>query len=86
MIYQLLFNVVRNIQLWVENKSSSPFCDEHTVTGVDYGSGINLRNDVDNDVQLISKFDQHLIGELPKMTMTLYWLGVRNQKIGQRII
>ena len=58
-IYQLLFSVVQNIQLWVENKSSSPYCDEHTVTGEDNGSGIKSRNDMDNNVQLISKFDQH---------------------------
>ena len=65
-IYQLLFNVVQNIPFWVETKSSSPYCDEHTVTDEDNGSGIKPRNDKDNDVQLISKFDQHFVGERPK--------------------
>ena len=49
-----------------KHKSSSPYCDEHTITNEDNGSGIKSRNDVDNDVQLISKFDQHFIGELSK--------------------
>ena len=50
----------------MENKSSSPYCDEHTVTDEDNGSGIKPRNDEDNDVQLNLKFDQHFVGELPK--------------------
>ena len=49
-----------------KHKSSSPYCDEHTVTDEDNVSGIKSRNDVDNDVQLITKFDQHFVGELPK--------------------
>ena len=38
----------------------------NTITDEDNGSAIKPRNDENNDVQLISKFDQHFVGELPK--------------------
>ena len=61
-------------------KSSSPYRDEHTVTGKDNSSGIKPRNDVDNDIQLISKFDQYFNGELSKNDDDSVLVGCKKQE------
>ena len=78
-IYQLLFMKYPTVG------GKHNFQSLHTVTDVDSGSRIKSRNDLDNDVQLISKFDQHFIGELPKNDNSVL-VGCKNQKIGQSII